>query len=88
MGNHLKEGKSKEFIKHAVLSKKYYYKEVGTSTGKTTFTNAALGEIPTHERLITAEDAREVILHLKHPNCAHLLSSKGGHRGELKLRQD
>jgi type IV secretion system protein VirB11 len=81
--NYLKEGKSKEFIKHAVLSKKNIIISGGTSTGKTTFTNAALGEIPTHERLITVEDAREVILH-KHPNRVHLLASKGG-QGRAKV---
>lgn len=81
--NYLKEGKSKEFIKHAVLSKKNIIISGGTSTGKTTFTNAALGEIPTHERLITVEDAREVVLH-KHPNRVHLLASKGG-QGRAKV---
>ena len=61
--NYLKEKKIKKFIRHAVLCKKNIVISGGTSTGKTTFTNAALGEIPTHERLITVEDAREVQLH-------------------------
>lgn len=67
----------KEFIRHAVLSKKNIIISGGTSTGKTTFTNAALGEIPTSERLITVEDAREVLIK-QHPNRVHLLASKGG----------
>ena len=55
----------------------------GTSTGKTTFLNAALTEIPSHERIITVEDAREVNLtHI--PNSVHLLSSKGG-QGRAKV---
>ncbi len=81
--NYLKEKKVKEFIRHAVLCKKNIVISGGTSTGKTTFTNAALGEIPTHERLITVEDAREVLLH-NHPNRVHLLASKGG-QGRAKV---
>ncbi len=81
--NYLKEKKIKEFIRHAVLCKKNIVISGGTSTGKTTFTNAALGEIPTHERLITVEDAREVQLH-NHPNKVHLLASKGG-QGRAKV---
>ena len=81
--NYLKEKQIKEFIRHAVLCKKNIVISGGTSTGKTTFTNAALGEIPTHERLITVEDAREVQLH-NHPNKVHLLASKGG-QGRAKV---
>ncbi|GAB4166591.1 MAG: P-type DNA transfer ATPase VirB11 [Rickettsiaceae bacterium] len=80
---YLKEKKIKEFIRHAVICKKNIVISGGTSTGKTTFTNAALGEIPTGERLITVEDAREVQLH-NHPNRVHLLASKGG-QGRAKV---
>jgi len=80
---YLKSKKIKAFIRHAVLCKKNIIISGGTSTGKTTFTNAALGEIPTHERLITVEDAREVMLHM-HPNRVHLLASKGG-QGRAKV---
>lgn len=83
LSNYLKEKKIKDFIRHAVLCKKNIIISGGTSTGKTTFTNAALGEIPTHERLITVEDAREVILP-NHPNRVHLLASKGG-QGRAKV---
>lgn len=79
----LKEKNIKEFIRHAVLTKKNIIISGGTSTGKTTFTNAALGEIPKEERLITVEDAREVIL-TGHPNRMHLLVSKGG-QGRAKV---
>lgn len=81
--DYLKKKQIKEFIRHAVLSKKNIIISGGTSTGKTTFTNAALSEIPSHERLITAEDAREVILN-EHPNRVHLLASKGG-QGRAKV---
>ncbi len=73
---YLKENKIKEFIRHAVLFKKNIIISGGTSTGKTTFTNAALAEIPTDERLITVEDAREVVLP-QHENRVHLIASRG-----------
>lgn len=73
----LEEGKTKEFLIEAVLSKKNIIISGGTSTGKTTFTNALLRTIPTHERLITAEDAREIVLD-KHPNTLHMVASRGG----------
>jgi len=82
LNSYLKEKKIKEFIRHAVLCKKNIIISGGTSTGKTTFTNAALGEIPDHERLITVEDAREV--QLRHQNKVHLLASKGG-QGRAKV---
>ncbi len=83
LSNYLKEGKIKEFIKHAVICKKNIIISGGTSTGKTTFTNAALSEIPSNERLITVEDAREILLS-NHPNKLHLLASKGG-QGRAKV---
>ena len=67
----------KNFIKQAVLFKKNIIISGGTSTGKTTFTNAVIRSIPSHERLITIEDAREIVLN-EHPNKVHLLVSKGG----------
>tara|TARA_B110000503_G_scaffold16913_1_gene24251 strand:+ start:3524 stop:4519 length:996 start_codon:yes stop_codon:yes gene_type:complete len=81
--DYLKSGNIKEFIRYAVNCKKNIIISGGTSTGKTTFTNAALGEIPVSERLITVEDAREVMLH-QHPNKVHLLASKGG-QGRAKV---
>lgn len=73
----LKENKLKDFLKYAVIAKKNIIISGGTSTGKTTFTNAVLRAIPTEERLITIEDAREIVLN-EHPNKIHLLVSKGG----------
>ena len=67
----------KDFLKKAILNKKNLIISGGTSTGKTTFTNAALRTIPHEERLITVEDAREIVLS-DHPNKVHLLASKGG----------
>lgn len=77
LNKYLAAGQIKDFLKFAVTAKKNIIVSGGTSTGKTTFTNAALLEIPTEERIITCEDAREINLP-NHPNCVHLLVSKGG----------
>ena len=70
-------GAVREFIAAAVKGKKNMIISGGTSTGKTTFMNAALTEIPATERIITVEDAREVqIEHI--PNRVHLMVSRGG----------
>lgn len=73
----LNAGAVKEFIKEAILAKKNIIISGGTSTGKTTFFNAALKVIPPTERIITCEDAREIMIpHLD--NKVHLIASKGG----------
>lgn len=46
----------------------------GTSTGKTTFLNALIREIPADERLIFIEDTPE--LHLRHANAIGLLAAR------------
>ena len=82
----VQEKKIYEFLKQAVLLKKNIIISGGTSTGKTTFTNALLRAIPVDERLITAEDAREIDLS-SHDNCVHLLASKGG-QGRANVSMD
>lgn len=73
----LDAGNVKEFITQAILTKKNIIISGGTSTGKTTFLNAALKVIPPNERIITCEDAREIMIpHV--PNRLHLLASRGG----------
>ncbi len=79
----LNQNKIKEFLYKAVLYKKNIVISGGTSTGKTTFTNAMLRAIPSDERIITCEDAREIVLS-DHPNRLHLLASKGG-QGRAKV---
>lgn len=73
----LKAGMIKQFIYKAILSKKNIIISGGTSTGKTTFANACLKAIPSIERLISVEDAREIDLS-NHPNRVSLIASRGG----------
>jgi type IV secretion system protein VirB11 len=47
-----------------------------TGSGKTTWTKALIREIPAEERLITIEDAPELVLD-RHPNHVRLFYSKG-----------
>lgn len=79
----LKNGNIKEFLRYAIRERRNMIIAGGTSTGKTTFTNAVLKEIDSSERLITIEDAREVVLS-NQPNKLHLLASKGG-QGKSKV---
>lgn len=83
----LDKGRVKDFLKACVIFKKNVIISGGTSTGKTTFTNALLKEIPVNERLITVEDAREINLP-QHENKLHLVASKGGQGRALVTTQD
>ena len=75
------------FLTAAVLTKKNIIISGGTSTGKTTFANAILRVIPSEERIVTIEDAREVVLDL-HANKLHLVASKGGQGRSMVTAQD
>jgi type IV secretion system protein VirB11 len=77
------KGDVKQFIIKAVQYKKNIIVSGGTSTGKTTFLNAALRALNPIERIITVEDAREVRIE-NIPNRVHLLASKGG-QGRAKV---
>ncbi len=59
----------------AVRSRKNILISGGTSTGKTTFLNALISEIPMSERLIIVEDTPE--LAVAHPNCVRLIATRG-----------
>ena len=83
----LKLNRIKDFLHRAVLFKKNIIISGGTSTGKTTFTNAVIRSIPKDERLITVEDAREVNLS-SHDNHVHLIASKGGQGRSNVTTQD
>lgn len=64
------------FMVAAVKARKNIVVSGQTGSGKTTFTRALIGAIPSHERLITIEDAQELTLH-GHPNHVRLFYSKG-----------
>jgi type IV secretion system protein VirB11 len=78
----LEAGRTAEFLRHAVKGRKNIIVAGGTSTGKTTFLNALLKEIPREERLILIEDAAEV--QLDHPNALGLISVRG-ENGEARV---
>ena len=58
----------------------------GTSTGKTTFLNALIREIPQEERLIFIEDTAE--LHLHHPNAIGLIAPRSALGEALVTAED
>jgi type IV secretion system protein VirB11 len=63
------------FMRLAVISRKNILVSGPTGSGKTTWTKALIREIPSEERLITIEDAQELILD-RHPNHVRLFYSK------------
>jgi type IV secretion system protein VirB11 len=71
----LNEGRTMEFLQAAVRNRKNIIVSGGTSTGKTTFLNALLKEVPMEERLILIEDTPEI--QMDHPNGLGLLAVRG-----------
>ena len=71
-----------EALALAVRARKNIVVSGGTSTGKTTFLNALLQEIPADERLILIEDTPELLV--EHENCVGLVSVRG-ELGEAKV---
>jgi type IV secretion system protein VirB11 len=65
------------FLRSAVRCRKNILVSGPTGSGKTTCTKALVREIPPDERLITIEDARELVLD-HHPNHVRLFYSKDG----------
>jgi type IV secretion system protein VirB11 len=63
------------FMRLAVRSRKNIVVSGPTGSGKTTYTKALIREIPADERLITIEDAKELVLD-SHPNHVRLFYSK------------
>ena len=63
------------FMRLAVLSRRNILVSGPTGSGKTTWTKALIREIPSDERLIVIEDAKELVLG-DHPNCVRLFYSK------------
>ena len=63
------------FMRLAVTARKNILVSGPTGSGKTTWTKALIREIPSQERLITIEDAQELVLD-RHPNHVRLFYSK------------
>ena len=65
-----------QFLREAVRSRANILIAGGTSSGKTTFLNGLIAEIPAHERLIFIEDTPE--LRMAHENAVGLIAARGG----------
>lgn len=70
------------FLRAAIAARRTILISGGTSTGKTTFLNAMLGEIPPEERVVLVEDTPE--LRLPGANGVGLVAVKG-ELGEAKV---
>jgi len=68
-------GEHEAFMRLAVKSRKNILVSGPTGSGKTTWTKALIREIASDERLITIEDAQELVLD-RHPNHVRLFYSK------------
>lgn len=73
------------FLRNAIRQRRTILISGGTSTGKTTFLNAMLREVPPHERVVLVEDTAE--LRLPGPNGVGLIAVKG-ELGEAKVATD
>lgn len=78
-------GQYDELLKMAVGQRRNILISGGTSSGKTTFLNALLREIPAEERLILIEDTPE--LQLRHENAVGLIAVRG-EQGESQVSTD
>lgn len=86
------------FLTHAILSKKNILISGPTASGKTTFLNSCIGQIPLHERLIILEDTYEIkaphhnIVRLKAlkplGDNAHPITMQDLVQASLRLRPD
>jgi type IV secretion system protein VirB11 len=71
----LEDERYEEFMRVAVHSRKNILVSGPTGSGKTTWTKALIREIPSEERLISIEDAKELVLD-RHANHVRLFYSK------------
>lgn len=81
----LDRGEIEAFIRLAAQNRLSMLVSGGTSSGKTTFLNAVLKEVPQDERIISIEDTRELKPH--QPNYLPLVASKGD-QGQARVTVD
>jgi type IV secretion system protein VirB11 len=74
-----------DMLRTAVMERRNILISGGTSSGKTTFVNALLKEIPRNERLILIEDTPE--LQIVHENAVGLIAARG-EQGEAHVNAD
>lgn len=75
-----------EMLALAVRQRRNILVSGGTSTGKTTFLNALLREVPSQERLVLIEDTPE--LRIKHDNSVGLIAVRGDQGESLVSAND
>jgi type IV secretion system protein VirB11 len=81
----LAAGDIRGMLSAAVRGRKNILVSGGTSTGKTTFLNALLKEVPAEERLILIEDTPE--LYVRHENHVGLIAARSA-LGEAQVETD
>jgi type IV secretion system protein VirB11 len=81
----IERNSSLKVLRDAVAARKTVLISGGTSTGKTTFLNSLLREVPEHERVILVEDTPEIRLDRR--NALGLLAIKG-ELGEARVTTD
>ena len=69
-------GAWRRFLERAVETRQNILISGATGSGKTTLAKSLVRSIPAHERILTIEDARELVV--PHRNAVHLLYSKDG----------
>jgi len=79
------EAEPLRFLRDAIARRRTVLISGGTSSGKTTFLNALLKEVPAEERIIAVEDTPEVLL--TQPNALGLVAVKG-ELGEARITVD
>jgi pilus assembly protein CpaF len=74
------------FLQRCVLAKKNIVISGGTGSGKTTLLNVLSGAIPSHERIVTIEDAAELQLRQPHVVSLETRPPNMEGRGEYTIR--
>jgi pilus assembly protein CpaF len=77
---------SRDFLERCVLGRLNMLVSGGTSTGKTTLLNVLSSFVPSDERIVTIEDAKELQLHQDHVLSLESRPPNTEGRGEVTIR--